>query len=72
MKYGEQLEKSVDIPKGNRVFTPLTKDEKREKFLENILFSKKYSLNQAKEAVDLLEHIEDVEDMQKVISMFVP
>ena len=72
MKYGEQLEKSVDIPKGNRVFTPLTKDEKREKYLENILFSKKFSLNQAKEALDLLEHIEDVEDMQKVISMFVP
>jgi 2-methylcitrate dehydratase PrpD len=72
MKHGEQLENSVDMPKGNGIFTPLTKEEKREKFLENVIFSKSISLNQAKDALALLEHIEDIENIQKVISMFVP
>lgn len=72
MKHGEQLEKSIDMPKGNEIFTPLTKDEKREKFLENIIFTKSISLNQAKDALVLLEHTEDIENMRKVISMFVP
>lgn len=71
MKNGETFEKSIDVPKGSELFTPLTRDEKREKFLENIHFSRTLPLEQAKKALTVLDKIEHVENMRNFISMFV-
>jgi 2-methylcitrate dehydratase PrpD len=72
MNNGETFEKSVDVPKGSDIFTPLTKDEKREKFLENVYFSNVLPLEQTKKALTVFDRLEDVENMRDVISMFVP
>jgi 2-methylcitrate dehydratase PrpD len=72
MNNGETFEKSVAVPKGSDIFTPLTKDEKREKFLENTYFSNAIPLEQAKKALTVLDRLEDVKNMRDVVNMFVP
>jgi hypothetical protein len=42
------------------------------KILGEIIFSKSISFNQAKDAFAFLEHMEDIENMQNVIDIFVP
>ena len=39
-KQGKEYKKQVDMPKGSDTLTPLTPDEKKEKFMNNAAFSK--------------------------------
>jgi 2-methylcitrate dehydratase PrpD len=71
MKQGRQYEKTVDMPKGNGVLTPLTPAEKRAKFFDNVAFSKMISLDKAEKALNLLERIEEVDNVAKVIRLLV-
>jgi 2-methylcitrate dehydratase PrpD len=71
MKQGREYEKTVDMPKGNGVLTPLTPAEKRAKFFDNVAFSKMISLDKAEKALNLLERIEEVDNVAKVIRLLV-
>jgi 2-methylcitrate dehydratase PrpD len=71
MKQGGEYEKTVDMPKGNGVLTPLTPAEKRAKFFDNVAFSKMLSLDKAEKALNLLERIEEVDNVAKVIRLLV-
>jgi len=71
MKQGGEYEKTVDMPKGNGVLTPLTPAEKRAKFFDNVAFSKMISLDKAEKALNLLERIEEVDNVAKVIRLLV-
>jgi 2-methylcitrate dehydratase PrpD len=71
MKQGGEYEKTVDMPKGNGVLTPLTPAEKRAKFFDNVAFSKMISLDKAEKALNLLERLEEVDNVAKVIRLLV-
>jgi 2-methylcitrate dehydratase PrpD len=69
---GEEHEARVDMPKGSDTFTPLSPAEKRDKFLSNVASSKIVSPPRAKKALELLERLEEVGNVAKVIRLLVP
>jgi 2-methylcitrate dehydratase PrpD len=71
MRNGEQYEKRVEVPKGNEMFSPLTTEEKREKFIHNVTFSGTVPLKHAEEALDMLEHLEEIDDIGSISAMLV-
>ncbi len=71
MKDGKEYEMQVDIPRGNDTATPLTKEEKRQKFLNNAAFSKRVSPKNAEEALGMLERIEEIDWVGKVVKLLI-
>lgn len=71
-KSGEQFEKQVDIPLGNDTFSPLTKEEKKMKFLDNAKFSKMVYREAAEKALRLLERLEEMKNVRRVIKLLSP
>jgi 2-methylcitrate dehydratase PrpD len=71
-KQGEEFQAGVDVPKGSETFTPLTREEKREKFRANVLFSRTVDIEKAERALELMERIEEVRDVRKIIGLLVP
>jgi 2-methylcitrate dehydratase PrpD len=71
MKQGKEYEKRVDVAKGIEPFAPLTPAEKIEKFINNVTFSKIVPLDKAEKALSLLERIEEVDNITKIIKLLV-
>ncbi len=71
MRNGNQYEKRVEVPKGNEMFSPLTREEKREKFIHNVSFSGTVPLKRAEEAFGMLEHLEEIDDVGRIAALFV-
>jgi len=69
MKQGYEYEKQIDMPRGNGIYTPLSKDDMRKKYFDNVAFSKTVSMYNAKKVLDLLEHIEKLDSMGRVIRL---
>jgi 2-methylcitrate dehydratase PrpD len=69
---GDQYQAGVDMPKGSDTLTPLSQDEKREKFLNNVAWSGTVPADKAKEALELFERLEEVDNIRKVIELLVP
>ena len=69
---GEEYEARVDMPKGSDTFTPLSPAEKRDKFLSNVASSKTVPPARAEKALKLLERLEEVDNVAKVIRLLVP
>ncbi|MBI5444436.1 MAG: MmgE/PrpD family protein [Deltaproteobacteria bacterium] len=61
LKHGAELEKCIDMPRGNGTATPLSAEEKRKKFLENARFSEALTATQAEELLYRLERFEELE-----------
>lgn len=61
----------VNVPKGNELEHPLTREEKRNKFLVNAEFSGKVNMANAEKALKLLEKLEDIEDVSQVVDLLV-
>jgi 2-methylcitrate dehydratase PrpD len=70
-KQGKEYDKRVDMPKGNGIFSPLTAAEKREKFFRSVAFSGTVPLERAERALSLIEILEEVEDVGRVIKLLV-
>jgi len=68
---GRNYEAVVEVPKGDDLFTPLTRDEKRDKFINNVMFSKTVPLEKAEKALGLLERLEDIDDITGITSLLV-
>jgi 2-methylcitrate dehydratase PrpD len=71
LKDGRELSAHVNVPKGNEIHNPLTKEEKREKFLSNVSFSKKVSMENGEKALSMLERLEEVDDIKEVVKLLV-
>lgn len=69
MKDGRELSAHVNVPKGNEIDNPLTREEKREKFRGNVRFSDKVSADDCEKALRLLENLEEVEDVREIIML---
>jgi 2-methylcitrate dehydratase PrpD len=71
MKQGNEYDKRIDMPKGNGIFTPLTKADMRTKFFDNVAFSKTVSMEKAEKVLDLIERLEEVDNIHKIIRLLV-
>jgi 2-methylcitrate dehydratase PrpD len=68
---GGKYEAEVGVPKGDDLLAPLTAEEKKEKFMSNVAFSKTVSLVKAKKALGLLERLEEVDNVAKITKLLV-
>ena len=57
MKDGTILSATTDFPKGDIFKTPLTEDEIRAKFRDNVAFSQTIPIEKAEKALKLLENL---------------
>jgi 2-methylcitrate dehydratase PrpD len=71
MPDGSEFSQHVNVPKGNELEHPLTREEKREKFRINASFSGKVNMKNAEEALNMLEQLEDVKDITKIVRLLV-
>ncbi|HEX2964638.1 MAG TPA: MmgE/PrpD family protein [Syntrophorhabdaceae bacterium] len=71
MKNGDEYHARVDMPRGHGVLTPLSYEEKKAKFFDNVRFSSMVPVSKAEEAVELLEHIEEVDNVSAIFRLLV-
>jgi 2-methylcitrate dehydratase PrpD len=69
MKNGSTLSGANDFPKGDIYRTPMTKDEIRTKFRDNVASSRRVPTDRAEEALQMLETLQDVADIREVIRL---
>jgi 2-methylcitrate dehydratase PrpD len=67
---GQELFSRVKAPKGNPFYRPLTTDEIIEKFWENISFSNTVSKENSKRILELIYHLENVDDISNLVKLF--
>jgi 2-methylcitrate dehydratase PrpD len=70
MKDGKQFSASIDAPRGT-LWHPLTKEEIRDKFWANVDFSKTVSRKNAEEALAMIESLEELENIDKIVKLLV-
>jgi 2-methylcitrate dehydratase PrpD len=71
MTDGTTLTGTTDFPMGHVYRTPLTDEEIRTKFKENVAYSRTITRRKAEEALAMLEDLENVGDVRKVVSLLV-
>ncbi len=71
-RQGSELEGEVVLPKGHGILTPLSREEERQKFMDQAAFSGAIPPGQAADALSLLERIEEVDDVARLIALLVP
>jgi 2-methylcitrate dehydratase PrpD len=71
LKDGRNFSAHISVPKGNELQNPMTRDEKRDKFRGNLSFSKKVSAENGEKALRLLEDLEEVQDIRKIVKLLV-
>jgi 2-methylcitrate dehydratase PrpD len=69
LKDGHEFSACVKAPKGNPLFRPLTTDEIIEKFRSNVSFSKTITKQNAEKALDMIDHLEKVEDTRELVAL---
>ena len=69
MKDGREFHAHVDAVKGDPIKKPLTKGEIEEKFRANVAFSKTISKGNAEAVLDMLNHLEEIDRITKVIRL---
>lgn len=72
LKDGRTFEASVEVPRGDEILNPLSREEKLQKFLDNVSFSGFMSLQRARELLKYLEDLESLRDVRKIIRFLVP
>jgi 2-methylcitrate dehydratase PrpD len=70
LKDGKEFSTHVDAPRG-RLLYPLTKDEIKEKFRRNVAFSKTVSRKKGEEVLIMLDALEEVDDVTKIVKLLV-
>lgn len=72
MKNGKEFEKRVNVAKGIETLTPLTLAERKEKFMNNVGFSNLLPLKKAERTWKLLERLEEIDNVAKLVKLLVP
>ena len=71
MKDGREFNAYVDCAKGNPLKKPLSKEEIEEKFWDNVTFSKTVSRDNAEKVLDMLNNIEEIDDIARLVKLLV-
>jgi 2-methylcitrate dehydratase PrpD len=70
MKDGRILSESTNEPKGDPG-NPMTEDEIISKFYSNIEYSQKIGSNKAKQLLSRIQHIQELNDINKMTSLII-
>jgi 2-methylcitrate dehydratase PrpD len=71
MADGSVFKAETDFPKGDIYRTPLTTDEIKNKFRDNVAFSARIASDKAEKVIQLVEKLENVNDIREVIGLLV-
>ncbi len=71
MKSGETLVEAVDVPTGDPIGKPLSKDEIVDKFRANVDFSQTVTRDSAERVLGLLEELEELDSVGKIVKLLV-
>ena len=71
MKDGREFSEFADNPKGTPITNPMSEDEIKDKFRANVKFSKTVSGNNAENVLKLLENLEELDTVQKVVKLLI-
>lgn len=71
MKNGRVLSAATDTAKGDSIESPLTREELKEKFRNNMAFSKTIRKGNAEEALNMLENLEEVKNVAEIVKELV-
>jgi len=72
MKDGREFSEFNDAPKGDPVRNPMSRDEIADKFRANVEFSRTVTRGNAQKALDLLENLEELDSVHKIVELLVP
>jgi 2-methylcitrate dehydratase PrpD len=70
LKNGKELKAHFDQPRGFED-TPLTREEIKDKFRANVTFSKTVSKSKSEKALTMMENLEEVNDVSKLLTLLV-
>lgn len=71
MRDGNSFTERVDVAKGNPIHNPISREELLDKFWNNVEFGGKVSREKATKALSLLEKLERLDDVRKVIPLLI-
>ena len=71
LKGGLTLTAGTDFPKGHYVKTPLTADEIKAKYRNNVAYSKTVSSKKAEKALELILKLEELKDVRELAGLLV-
>lgn len=71
MKNGREFSEYVDIPKGGPISNPLTDAQIKEKFRTSVAFSKVVTRENAEKALSMLENLEEIDDIGRIIKLLI-
>jgi 2-methylcitrate dehydratase PrpD len=71
LKDGRTLTASTDFPKGHYIKTPLTVEEIKAKFRNNVAYSKTVSSKKAEKALSIIEKLQDLKDVRELTELLV-
>ncbi len=71
MKNGREFFASVDVPKGDPIHSPLSKEEIKEKFRANVAFSKTVTKENAEKALNMLDKLEEIAGVTQIVKLLV-
>jgi 2-methylcitrate dehydratase PrpD len=71
MKDGQVFSACVDCAKGNPLLKPLSKKEIEGKFRDNTAFSKTISRDNAEKVLEMLNNIEKIDNVNKLVKLLV-
>jgi 2-methylcitrate dehydratase PrpD len=71
MKDGQEFSESTDAPKGDPLNNPLSKDEIIAKFRANVEFSQTVTRDNAEKLLELLENLEELDNVNKIVELLV-
>jgi 2-methylcitrate dehydratase PrpD len=72
MKGGREFSEFTDTPKAYPFNSPLSKDEVKDKFRSNISFSQTVTRDNAEKALKLLDNLEELDNINRVVELLVP
>jgi transcriptional/translational regulatory protein YebC/TACO1 len=71
MKDGREFSAHVESAKGHPFENPLTKEEIEDKYRTNVAFAKAVTREKAETALDMLNNLEEIDDITKVVQLLV-
>jgi hypothetical protein len=71
MKDGRELSEFTDAPWGDALKNPMTREDIIDKYFANIAYSKTITEDKARELLDLLINLENVDNVRNIMGLLV-
>jgi len=71
MKDGSKISSKIDFPKGDPVHSPLSKEEIKKKFMNNVVYSQTVPRDNAEKLIELIDNLEKVSRVNELVELLV-